>query len=317
MANEDLIRSGFFNSEVDAEGNYDRMYDSNDFSTYFDGLLSRFGVFKNYGEEFKMEMATSNRSLTIHKGKALIDGRWVTIPSVYLLDIPEPPIDNRYRWDSIVLEYSQENREILPKIIQGNIVDTADIYISSSNRPLPRGYDATTKTWTPEKALGVYQITLGYILNGGSQTQLVDNRGNETCPYIANIVPKNDDMEVYLSWYKSQFEKFFDEVQLDKNWNTNISYCRGSVNATYNPAIVRLDGYKYSEDDFIVVYLNGRRLNPDEYSIKYSDFITHTNAVVTLLNTAIQSPLSETNTIAIDVIKGQPVSFADGSNIKY
>ena len=64
------LRSGFFNSV-----NHDRTYSAEDFSRFFDGVITE-GVFSNFGDHFAGSATGQGMSVAIGTGRAWIDGTW-------------------------------------------------------------------------------------------------------------------------------------------------------------------------------------------------------------------------------------------------
>lgn len=77
--NENLtngIKSGYFNSE-EVNGTYDRLYNAEDMTNYFEGLISN-GIYAGIDDELKVSSAGSG-TITVGTGRAMIDCRWIRV----------------------------------------------------------------------------------------------------------------------------------------------------------------------------------------------------------------------------------------------
>ncbi len=103
-----MIKCGFFDAVME-NGEPDRLYSSDDFNAFFDGILSE-GIFERCGGAFKVS-AGSGMQINVESGKALIDGHWITSDAVERLDISAAhPVKDRYT--SIVIRYDQSARSL-------------------------------------------------------------------------------------------------------------------------------------------------------------------------------------------------------------
>ena len=92
-----MITSGFFNSI-----NHDRVYNAEEMSNYFEGLVTS-GIYEMIGGAFEVTAAETTEKLAVNvaTGRAMIDCRWVRSDSVLsiTLDNSDLQLD---RIDSIV-----------------------------------------------------------------------------------------------------------------------------------------------------------------------------------------------------------------------
>ncbi len=80
---------GFYNAEL-KNGTFDRTYDAEDFGKFFDGIMSD-GVFKNYGNAFKVTK-TGNNTVTVDTGKAWLNGTWNVLEAPQSFKIGTAPL---------------------------------------------------------------------------------------------------------------------------------------------------------------------------------------------------------------------------------
>lgn len=106
-----MIEYGFFNSV-----NGDRLYNADDMSNYFDGLISN-GVYKNIGGAFQVIPGTG-LTVQVLDGRAIINCKWVTNDSFENITLDAADI-NYNRIDAIVLRLDEANRNIILTTIKG------------------------------------------------------------------------------------------------------------------------------------------------------------------------------------------------------
>lgn len=80
------ITSGFFNAQVDEFGVADRLYDAEQMSSIFDGII-RDGVFAFIGDKFKVTVGGGN-AVNIGTGRAWFDHVWILNDTLHPLTVP-------------------------------------------------------------------------------------------------------------------------------------------------------------------------------------------------------------------------------------
>lgn len=113
-----MLTSGFYNSV-----NGDRKYDADQFSSFFDGILSD-GVLDNVGQYFLLGNI-SGLSFTIGSGRAWFNKRWIYNDSPVSLQI-EPAHTTYKRYDEVVIEVNNLDsvRNAFIKIVKGTPAPT-------------------------------------------------------------------------------------------------------------------------------------------------------------------------------------------------
>lgn len=106
-----MIKYGFFNS-VDG----DRLYNADDMSNYFDGLISN-GIYKNIGGAFQV-IPGEGMTVRVLDGRAIINCKWVTNDSFENITLDAADA-NYNRIDAIVLRLDETNRRIILTTIKG------------------------------------------------------------------------------------------------------------------------------------------------------------------------------------------------------
>ena len=105
------VKYGFFNSS-----NGDRIYDAEDFSRFFDGIIFD-GVYSAVGNRFYVE-AASGMNITVDTGRAWFDHTWTFNDQKLALEVPAA--DTVYaRYDAAIIEVNKDQRKNFIKIISG------------------------------------------------------------------------------------------------------------------------------------------------------------------------------------------------------
>lgn len=99
------ITSGFFNAQVDEFGVADRLYDAEQMSSIFDGII-RDGVFAFIGDKFKVTVGGGN-AVNIGTGRAWFDHVWILNDTLHPLTVPaaEVVLD---RIDAVVFDIDRD-----------------------------------------------------------------------------------------------------------------------------------------------------------------------------------------------------------------
>lgn len=139
------VKSGFFNS---IEG--DRVYNADDISQFFDGIISD-GVFRYYKKELKVE-ATNEMSVRVLTGKAIVFDKYIENTAPLTLNITGG--NSQPRYDAVVVGVDLFER-------------TGDIYIKSGTPAASPAYP--TMLDTPDKK----EICLAYVYVPANPTSIV------------------------------------------------------------------------------------------------------------------------------------------------
>lgn len=210
-----MIKSGFFNSV-----NQDRVYNAEDFSNIFDGIIKD-GIFSHLGNTFD---ATYD-SLTLHiaTGKAWFNGKYIEVIDSEDIVLNGPEYYSN-KIDAVCIKIDENNRTCGFEVIEG----------SESNTP--------TKPAVQNEP-GIYRYPVYYVktaLNSGI-VEIEDNRGTESCPWAENATDKNK----ALYAYEGEVEAEVDPANLGF-----LVY--GQKGETYlENYTIPLQGDKYAEVDVV------------------------------------------------------------------
>lgn len=250
------ITSGFFDA---VEG--DRLYDADQMSEYFDGLVSD-GVYENIGERFAVSATYNGLQLRVGSGRALIRSRWVKNDAAVLLT-PDPADVQRNRLDAVVLRLDTEAREITLTIKKGTA--------SNGTPTLP----TITRTDT------VYELYLASVLfkrGATTPTLITDLRPSAYCGWVTGIIKQVDTSDLFAQWEaayaqmyaqfdaymaakEAAFNDWFSTLTKQLTVDTSITKFENAVtitamDVTIGTVEIGIDEFD-ADTDVLFVYLNG------------------------------------------------------------
>lgn len=250
------VTYGFFNS-VDG----DRVYNADQMSKYFDGLVSD-GVYEDVGGALQV-LAGSGMTVEVQTGRAIIDCKWFNSDAVETVSITQASaILNR--WTAVVVRLDVANR-----LMELDTVDGTE----ASNPVKPT---MTNTALIKELCLAMVYVPAG--ATAISQANITDMRASGSCGWVTGIIKQVDTSELFLQWqtayedyYEAMtagFEEWFSNLTQQLNVNTFIKGFRKHTVLTGESTSVALnmEGYTYDESDIINVYINGL------YAVAGTDF---------------------------------------------
>ena len=156
------IKSGFFNSL-----NNDRLYNAEDMSEYFEGLVSN-GVYYTVGDALEVSAISGSMSVNVASGRAMIDCRWLRNTADTELEVSAAS-STATRVDSVAVKLDTDAREMSLVVVTGG--STA-----------PDLVDTATVKWL--------RLANLVIAAGATQVTAVnDLRGSESCPWVKAVTP--------------------------------------------------------------------------------------------------------------------------------
>lgn len=250
------ITYGFFNSL-----NGDRVYNADDMSTYFKGLISD-GVYENVGGALQV-LAGTGMTVNVQTGRAIINSKWLENDAVLTLPITAAHVTlNRYTAVVIHLDMSARTIDIITK----------------------DGTPATTPTKpTLTNGSTVKEFCLAYIYVAAgatsiSQSNITDNRANTNeCGWITGLVEQVDTSTLFNQWQTAYNENIAemnawetDRKAAFDSWLSTLTqelqigaYIRQfqkvvEIGASDSKIIpLNMSGYTYESTDIFFVMLNG------------------------------------------------------------
>lgn len=294
------ITYGFFNAIKQSDGTYDRTYNADQMSTYFEGLVSD-GVYESVGDAMQV-VASSGMQIQVKSGRMLINSKWVKNDAAYPITINAAHVTlNRYTAIVVRLDLSARTISIVAK----------------------DGYNATDPTKpTMTNSQTVKEMCLAYIYVGRgvtaiSQANIEDTRpDNNVCGWVTGIVQQVDTSKLFLQW-QTAYEEFYQQMQTwqqqqeaafntwfsaltdQLNVNTYIQRYHKTINMGTKNGVFPLDmsGYTYAATDVLFVNVNGVMLT-EEY-----DYILDTSKTPVEIHT--NAELDAENILEITVLKSK------------
>lgn len=208
------VTYGFFNAIQQEDGTYDRMYNADQMSEQFEGLISD-GVYESVGDAMIVE-ASSGMQVQVKSGRMMIDSKWVKNDAAELLTINAAHVTlNRYT--AVVVRLDLQARTIA--------ITTKD------------GDNATTPVKPSlEDSQTVKEMCLAYVYVGRGVTEITqadieDTRADtNVCGWVTGIVQQVNTADLFLQWqtaYEKQMAQMQEwqerkQTQFD-NWLTTLT----------------------------------------------------------------------------------------------
>lgn len=205
-----MVTSGFFNSM-----NGDRLYNADEMTLYFDGLVSD-GVYASVAEAMVVK-ANTGMEITVGAGRALVKLRWCKNDAE--LPITLNPADVQYgRYDLIVLRcnLSEAAREITIDIKSGEPAQTPkypEIVDTEVIKEMP-----LAAVYVKKNATTIYQ------------SDITDLRGSAQCPWVTGLIRQVDTSQLFLQ-YQTAYETFY--KQSTEAFNEYFNGKMAEINAWY------------------------------------------------------------------------------------
>lgn len=163
-----MIKSGFYDSI-----NHDRLYGADDFSDYFEGLISD-GIYAGIGKEFRVFADGSTMGVQVDTGRAKILNKYVRNTDILEVEIDAADSENP-RWDAVCVSVN------LDEAYRNGYIDV------HKGRPAadPQKPDVPDTNAAKLFVLAyVYVPAQATVINAENVN---DNRGAANCPYVVGI----------------------------------------------------------------------------------------------------------------------------------
>jgi len=201
------ITSGFFDSV-----NSDRLYNAEQMSHYFDGLISD-GVYESVGGKFNVTSAYDGMKVNVASGRAIIKCHWIYNDEQMQLTLP--PSDATYnRIDAIILKLDRDARSITLEVKTGTPAASA-----------------TMPEMTRNDHVWELCLATALVLAGGTQPyQIWDYRGSSLCGWVTGLINQVDTSTLFAQWQAAYNDQYnvFSAFMLEKmtefnNWFSTLT----------------------------------------------------------------------------------------------
>nr|DAH19015.1 MAG TPA: Receptor Binding Protein [Caudoviricetes sp.] len=183
-------KSSFFNS---VSG--DRKYKAEDWASYFGTLIGN-GVFPNPATNLQVVPGASGLTVTVHAGKAWINGYYYNNTDDLTLTLPTPD-GSKKRIDRIVVRWSLSDRKISAQVKSGTAATNPSAAV------LQRDSDVYE--------LAIADVLVGVAATSLSSTSITDRRYDSTlCGVVTGTVQQID-----TSAFAAQVQSFLDDSEAE------------------------------------------------------------------------------------------------------
>lgn len=287
------ITYGFFNAIKQTDGTYDRTYNADQMSGYFEGLVSD-GVYENVGDAMQV-IASGGMQVQVKSGRMLIDSKWLKNDAAYTIDITPAHVTlNRYTAIVARLDKSARTISIVAKDGE-NATDPVKPAISDT--------------------VSVKEMCLAYIYVGRGVTEITQSAIEDTrpdtniCGWVTGIIEQVDTSQLFLQWqtayeefytkFTAQFNEWFTALTEQLNVNTYIQKYHKVVDMEANNGVFPLDmdGYTYDDSDILLINVNGVMLT------EVYDYLLDTSKTPVEIHT--NADLEAENLLEITVLKSK------------
>lgn len=163
-----MIKSGFYDSI-----NHDRLYGADDFSDYFEGLISD-GIYAGIGKEFRVFADGSTMGVKVDTGRAKILNKYVRNTDILEVEIDAADRENP-RWDAVCVSVN------LDEAYRNGYIDVH----KGTPAADPQRPDVPDTNAAKLFVLAyVYVPAQATVINAENVN---DNRGAANCPYVVGI----------------------------------------------------------------------------------------------------------------------------------
>ena len=191
------ITYGFFNSL-----NGDRVYNADDMSTYFKGLIGN-GVYENIGGALQVLASTTpDMYVNVQTGRAVVDCKWIENDAILPIELNAAHVTlNRYT--AIVIRLDIVNRTI------------SIVAKDGENATDPVKPALTNNASIKEKCLAYVYVAAA--ASAISQSAIQDNRANTSeCGWITGLIDQVDTSTLFNQWSTAYAESVADM----EDWQT-------------------------------------------------------------------------------------------------
>ena len=163
-----MLKSGFYDSI-----NHDRLYGADDFSDYFEGLISD-GIYAGIGKEFRVFADGSTMGVQVDTGRAKILNKYVRNTDILEVEIDAADSENP-RWDAVCVSVN------LDEAYRNGYIDVH----KGTPAADPQRPDVPDTNAAKLFVLAyVYVPAQATVINAENVN---DNRGAANCPYVVGI----------------------------------------------------------------------------------------------------------------------------------
>lgn len=272
------LQCGFFNANM-VNGSPDRTYNADNVNKFFEGLVSKDGVFESISTACQVVQSTGMKVI-VKAGKGSISHHWFWIDNDKSLTIDSADVILD-RIDAVVVRLKPSERIVTLTVKQGEL----------ATKPVPPTLTRDGETYE----IALAHIKVGKNITAIDDSMITDTRpNNEWCGWIVGIIEQMDTTTLFNQYQKAQdnfinnqskdFNAWLDESTkaFDKWFETTKNTIRAS--SLYREYSEKYTTTKASESifkiptsilydnvlDILNIYINGFKIGKDEFSIDSS-----------------------------------------------
>lgn len=300
--------SGYFFNALKVNDTYDRIYNAKDVTSYLDKIVGN-GVFPNPSNQLQVT-AGGGMSVSVNAGQGWIDGHKMINSAAMPLTIAASDVLLN-RIDRVIFYVDHTAREMGIEVKQGT---------PATNAVAPDlERDAT------RYEMGLATVAVGKGVNSISQANITDTRGDSAvCGFVQGLIQQLDSTGLFAQ-YDAAFTDWFDQVKDTLATVTLLQkveqvFTTTAASVTSFNVTDYIPNYKYSID-ILEVYVNGLRLNENEYTqyqntVTLATPITHAGAEVGLVvYKSIDGSAAETIVDQVEQMQATVDALATGTYI--
>lgn len=309
------INSYFYNAIKDGQGNYDRLYNAEDVTSYLDKIVGS-GVFPNPSTQLQVR-AGAGMNVIVGAGQGWIQGHKLINTADLTLSVDASDV-LLGRIDRVIFYTDSSERTMGIEILKG----------TPSTSPTAPALTRTSSRY--EMCLAT--IKINKQITSISNSMITDTRANSNvCGWVQGLIQQVDTSTLFVQW-NTAYSEFMAEMESWKTaqqaafqeWLDNLTqelqvgaYIRtftkvvvGDSNVS-NIVKLNMSGYAYESTDVILANLNGLMLT-ENY-----DYVLDTS--VSPAEMHLNAQLTSGNRLEIMILKsviGTPVEL-DGDSAVY
>lgn len=220
-----MWNSGFFNSI-----NGDRLYDADQMSRIFEGLITD-GVYESVGDKLAVQ-PNNGMTIQIATGRGWFNKRWIENTTPYTITLEAS--------DVVLSRYAA----ICVKVDTSDAGRTAQPYVKYSEY----GSNPSKPTMARSETVNEYCLAYIYIgagINEITASNIEDTRGNnELCGWVTGLIEQLSTTTLFTQW-ESLFNSWFNNLQDLINENTETML----VGALPKSDVITLSSANWVESD--------------------------------------------------------------------
>lgn len=251
---------GYFFNAVESGGEYDRVYNAEDVTSYFDKLVGN-GVFPNPSTQLQVR-AGSGMNVIVGTGQGWINGhKMINTADLTLVIDSSDVLLNRI--DAVVFYVDFDAREMGIEVKKGTLAST------------PTAPSMTRTSTRYELCLA--QISVPKQITAITTALITDTRGNSNlCGFVQGLIQQMDSTTLFAQW-QAQFEAWFEAAKAEFQQGKVFKKIEGIYNTqtanenTFN-VLNYVPQYSYLYD-ILELYVNGIHLNGNQYTLRNSTVV--------------------------------------------